>query len=994
MDRVTRGLPLSAPRPFHFSRDWDLPYRDPDSGIAFGKAGMRGVYQVGVAHAFALSGYYPTSVAGTSSGALAATVLAAAAEHDAPEDALAVVADFARAWLENPGQQVLDRITAEGGGPRLLARDALDMRLTLDDAVNLAAGFAQGERRLSTLARALWALPWSRPRVWKAAARVMWAALVGTFRGDRSLRAAQALLSAYGLRKGLVQTSVVDLGFAERLRRHAPVTLGGFEHTAVVFQATDVRKRKARVVDLWCEDASLEAALRAAWAVPPLFPAVEGEQVNAHDDALYVDAAGVEKAPLAPLIKRWRASGHPARRRVFVVYTNPVGASPEAGRLADGFFGPGLHALHLSGQRDLEFNEKVVRLVTRMLDALPEDEAPPVDAHGAAYLRVDTSGIAPNDFLPLGALGVPRRDALEDALAAGCRAGLTTLHADTLRHLGASETRGVPCARLREKLRTEFDRAPDGFFQPAEGICGRCDGELYVVGEPETRDFADQRSDQGFEAFSSARAHHREGLTIAVAAGGVFRGVFQAGVIAGLAAYNVRPDLYASASVGTIFSFLLEAALRDRATFHDVVRRMRTLPAWIDLDVHGGRVDRLRDGLRGRWLDSDLRGLRIRAFFDQLSRAEPEPATAAAVRALLFTPLRDRITDEERSGLPPAPSWPEIHEGVKALVQLRLEEALPLLDNLAAQLDLFDPGEAVRGEAVGLDNVEGWLSESVFRREHVTLQEWARRRDTRFLFTVTNHTQGKLEHFGSIDADGQETPVWALEACLAASSFPLAFRRRPANEVISGRDADRPLYADGGILNNFPSDSAFAYLRRLSGVDGYRWLGEREHRVLLLGLRADREPPGGPSEGCLVAAARTSVSGDEEKVRRTIAAQATINRIAERANPRLRERGEPQAIRARLVPIEPRYDVYAHPFAFKRYLGFDEGKQLEMVAAGCRRARVALAPEAPTLPHRARPAPRTDRCILAGTPSCPFHDTEHTEVQTSCYATAWKDRGE
>ena len=359
--------------------------------------------------------------------------------------------------------------------------------------------------------------------------------------------------------------------------------------------------------------------------------------------------------------------------------------------------------------------------------------------------------------------------------------------------------------------------------------------------------------------------------------------------------------------------------------------------------------------------------------------------------------MRDRITGEVRENLPDPPSWRQLREGALAFAQLRFEEALDLLDTLAAHLDFFDGEGDDRGEAVGLDNVEAALDSLVFGGlwPAPTLGEWATRRKTRFLFTVTNHTGGHLEHFGSVGASGEEKAVLALEACLAASSFPIAFRRRPESEVVRDSTNDRPLYADGGILNNFPSDSAFEYLRRLSVLEDHAWLGDTEHRVLLLALQAGRMPPRGQGDHCLVAAARTYASGDREKVDRTESSQKAVNDIAKLANPSLRKAGREQGIRASFARIEPAYEVYRHPFAFKSYLGFDPEKQLEMIAAGCRRARVAL--EAGLgrdidRPVRRRCRKSGDACVLPTERPCPFATSKaHSGVQDACYATAWKD---
>ena len=987
---------MSAPRPFVFGDDRSLPHHDLDAGVAFGKAGMRGVYQVGVVHAFVLSGYYPTTVAGTSSGALAGTVLAAAGAKPDPESAMQVVADFVAAWLDDPGQKVFDRLLDPTGGPRRLARDAVDTGLSLGRIAELGGRVLRDDRTHRAMLRLGLSLPWRRLSVWRLAARVAAAAAVGLVRGDLRLRLTQAVLTAYGMRHGLLDASMVDLGFSDAIAAHAPRHLGDFAHTHLVFQATDVSGPEGTVVELHGKEALLEPALRAAWAIPPLFRPVDAGRVQPGRKGVFVDAAGVEKAPLLPILRRWREAegASTGRRRLFAVYTNPVASRPKGARLAEGFVGPALLALQLSGQRDLEFNAKLVRLITSMLDALPEDTPRPTTEEGTPFVPVDVTGVAPRDLLPLGAMDVPRPAALDGALSAGCRAGLVALHSDRLRALGGTHEESVACDRLLERLRADYAHAPAGLFEPAAAVCATCDAKLYTVEDRE--EIPDQRPGGHFEPFTeAARPDPDSRLTVAVASGGVFKGVFQAGVIAALIDYGVRPQLYAGASVGTIFSYFLDASLRSAEAYDEVLDLMRRLDEWIDADDRGGRVDLLHRALLDRWRVSPLRALTPRVLWDALGDPTPDPVVEPALRALLFTPLRDRITGEVREGLLPPPTWSELRAGAMALARLRFEEAVPLTDTLAMHLDLFDADEAEHGELVGLDNVKAAVGGLVFGGGNPTLPEWATERKTRFLFTVTNHTDGRLEHFGSVDSSGVEKPVYALEACLAASSFPIAFRRRRERELVKGSTRDRPLYADGGILNNFPSDSAFEYLRRLSALDEHAWLGDVEHRVLLLALQAGRKPPKGPGDHCLVAAARTYASGDREKLERTQAAQGAVNRIALLANPSLRARNLEQGIRATFVRIEPSYEVYRHAFAFKPYLGFREDKQLEMIATGCRRARVALEAELGRdidrrVPRRCRRS--GPECVLPTERACPFAASEaHARVQDACYATAWKD---
>jgi hypothetical protein len=217
----------------------------------------------------------------------------------------------------------------------------------------------------------------------------------------------------------------------------------------------------------------------------------------------------------------------------------------------------------------------------------------------------------------------------------------------------------------------------------------------------------------------------------------------------------------------------------------------------------------------------------------------------------------------------------------------------------------------------------------------------------RFVFSVTNHTAGKPESFGFAD---ETTTIFmsprAIEAPLAASSFPLAFRRRTREEIF-GRPRQAPpgdLYADGGIFDNFPSDTGFSYLREITRLPETAWIGERFHQIYLLSLTSPTTMEGDvPREdGVVWNFWRGMGQSDDEKVLKTLRGQLHRNVLAAKANPILREEGKPQAIRGETILITPAYGIYDHPFAFKSYLGFTADKQQEMLASGCPRARLAM----------------------------------------------------
>ncbi|WP_437493765.1 patatin-like phospholipase family protein [Sorangium sp. So ce1014] len=1035
---------------FIFPSSEPLPIHDEHAGIALGRSGLRGVYMAGVVHAFVVCGYYPGTVVGTSAGCLAGTVLAIAGEARSQAERLALVSEHLDAWMRNPGEHILTCLS-EGPFGRL-AGDLVDIDLSLGEVVErLGAALSGKPSAWVSLVCAL--PPHLRSCILRAAletsgdaAGALWrdgqllALLRGQIGADRvtedlSLRFAQKLLTAYGMRRSLVEASVVDTHFGEAIARHAPsgweTRFDQLENTALLFQVANlsshrrgdgtprlelIGKRPGRRRDF--SGANLFAALRASCAFAPVFPGVHMKELfgamppHLRPEDLLMDAAQVERDPLSPAVTHWAGLKRSPKQpyRLFAVYSDPTGevAPPEE----TSFFMPALHNLLLRSRVDQQYISRVVEMITDLIQTLQEAGAPvPQRASGGAYVPVRITEIAPRAALPFIPVSVPREQDLAEASATGCRSALEVLLAPKIGEL-CKDRPSAPCREVLDAARAAHhggtrDGAPIAdYFKPLEKVCVHCPGQLFP--RPPR---SDARGVNDFAPFHEER-RRSEGattppapLTVIVPAGGVFLGAFQVGAIAALKEYGIEPDLYAGASVGTIFSYLLQACLkgqdgssqRDRNTLAEVIQLLYTVPSWIDAvgdppapppargvaswlsSIAGqlglrngsaqaprGRVDRIRETIAERWRSEAVRPLREltpREIVDVL--ASPGLTSAAArarweklrlgAEALLFAPAPGAGAGS-RGAFPGGSLRASDHEALRgfflSLARLRLDEAMAPLDAIAASLGCFDPDHPDRGEIIGFENLERHLRRIVFGDGDPTLQLHSSRERVRYIFSVTNHTRGVPESFGYDDELDPERPSpRAVQACLAAASFPLAFRRRSRREIF-GRDsvgrAD-DLFADGGIFNNFPSDTAFSYLRRLSAKPETRWIGAAEHRVLLLSLTSPMFLRGKAAaarwkdeEGLTFALLRSYAIGEDEKVEKTLIAQQHINALAEAANPILRSAGRRQAIVADMDLISPTYTIYEHPFAFKSYLGFEERKQGEMIASGCRRTRIAM----------------------------------------------------
>lgn len=999
--------PRRAARPFRFCGPTRRP--DPDVGVAFGKGAMRGVFQAGVVHAFTLSGYFPGVIAGTGAGCVTGAALALAGQMDDESERLSLLRTHIELWLESPAERVVQSLTT---GPLAdLARDLASINVKLEDLFGAAA------RDPLSIARVVLGFPVDSARARRGLLAAISGAVNGAIHGlgcdgplrERVSRAVwmhivQYVLAAYGMERALCNTDVIQCHFDKIVERFAPggarCTLADLDRTELVFQTANLSRPSvdgaSTVVELargGCpgrpdfSSANLIAAMRAGAAFSPLFAGVRARELGMSQippgfepSDVFMNADIVARDALAPAVGRWvhRRGGGDGRYRLFSVHMEPVGPV-SVPKDTSPFFGQALHSLRLRDGLDQRYAADIVEMMTELVDALrSKGELLPERDGGGRYVAVDTSAIAPRELLPFADFSVPERGQLREACAAGCRAALETLHADTLKAFPGEGL--VPCRDLLKKLRGVHGAS----FQPLTEVCGGCTRELArpALIEPPLSD-AERAAINDFPPFYKENREAARGsiaerpLTIAVPAGGVFLGVFQIGAIAALKQYGIKPDLYAGASVGTIFSYLLERALREpRAggdgggddSLHVLVDRVKRVPEWIDA-IPGkskgspGRVDIVRDELLRRFRSEEVRPFRELRLRDVAMLLTTYPRGRAleetwerfrrGLGALLFTPMPDLASGQDRSLDPKyhldADEWDELHATITKLAQLRLEGGIELGDEIAANLGFFTPGsEARRGEIIGLDSIASEIRSLAFAGEDPpTLDRHSRNQSVRFIFTVTNHSRGRLETFGFADAStvSVASPD-ALEATLAASSFPLAFRLRTQQEIFRGAQASEPgdFYADGGILNNFPSDTALAYLHALTDAERTKWIGEDVHRVFLLSLTSPTTIEGQipDKDGLLWNLVRAFERSDAEKVIKTERGQIHITALAAKANSILRAKGERQAIMTKIIRVSPAYGIYNHPFAFKSYLGFEVDKQLEMLASGCRRARLSL----------------------------------------------------
>ncbi len=1024
--------------PFEFRDPTKLPYIDDDAGIALMKAGMRGIFHAGVVHAFVMCGYYPRAISGTSAGALAGGILAMAVEIPEQPRRMQLVRDFIDAWCgrsrmvngkpENPAEYVFEQLATGPFGN--LVGELAQIDLTLGDIVDCIAGLGaaaddppddestvEGWKRkangLRALLRIVAALPYAAHK------RIPYRrALESLSKLDGKMHAVQEIFAANGMQQSLIGKNVVESHFQHLFEQYAPRgTSSLMAHLRVDLIVTVANLSASKRLPPGDSDnqttfskktpgtanAKLDKIIGAACAFAPLYPGqrmrdvLEGENKPDHCEwtDLLMDADTVAQDALAPLLGHFIGCGRSGPFRLFGVHLDPIAPVeykplPEPGS----FVHPALHSLSLTSALDQRFPYRVIDLVTDLVEALQHAPGQPTRKRpdGQRYVAIHTTEIAPARPISYFSLSTPSETEMLEACALGCHGTLTAL---LKKQLDSDEFTGklIQCKDLLKSLRDKRQGLEPGYFEPNRRICSHCSGEFARVSKPaEKSQTKSPITENDFHMFKGDKERpppkfENKGLHVVVPAGGVFRGTFQVGSVAAFKDYQISPHLYAGASVGTIFSYLLDACIPDddqhtaearadaEAKFNKAVGYLLDIPRWVDqstlpplrpssslpkpkgfwgrfwgLDraaqdtspspLPPGVVDQLRDKLRTRWNSEEvkpLRDLRPARIVEMLK----QPQNGA--HWFMFRDGLNALLFKDKPSL--ALSRAEVRDLFTNLAQMRLHECVHAIDKIAFALG-FAPGSISEdAEILGFRSIADLIRTIAFAAQPgISLVEHEQSTKAKFIFTTTNHTDGKPEFFGMDDPDTPRyaSPI-AVEACLAASAFPIAFRRRKYSEIF-GSESDPPgrLYADGGVFNNFPSDTALTYLHQLSGKDGTKWIGDKVHSMYLLSLTSGMNAPDTGAEDALVfVLARSRALSDTEKVLKTLRMQRHINHLAPMANPLMTCQPE-RAIVAQTYLISPVQETYPHAFAFKPYLGFRKYKQLTMLAAGCRRTRLAL----------------------------------------------------
>lgn len=288
---------------------------------------------------------------------------------------------------------------------------------------------------------------------------------------------------------------------------------------------------------------------------------------------------------------------------------------------------------------------------------------------------------------------------------------------------------------------------------------------------------------------------------VVLLSGGVFRGSFHIGMIGALLAINLRPDLIAGASVGTLMGGALGAVFSEpdyplalvrlgRIThlFHNVDRDVALTKTFKsaarDLGIRGSRIDLSPNQLR----KIVARGA---AGDPGLAAAGAPPPLMDAISELFLIPLDNtRQIASAFVGGQVARASVEFFQQVRAhsLEQLGIREAL-------IGTSLLEP--QVRKLAGSAHWDLGLPHPFLMRTGHGADRKIA-------FFATTVHLQAERTTSLGTEVNRQSRSYDFVQAGLASSAFPAVFAPRRDSEVYPGLGARDVFYFDGGAFDNLP----------------------------------------------------------------------------------------------------------------------------------------------------------------------------------------------
>lgn len=410
--------------------------------------------------------------------------------------------------------------------------------------------------------------------------------------------------------------------------------------------------------------------------------------------------------------------------------------------------------------------------------------------------------------------------------------------------------------------------------------------------------------------------------------GGVFRGVYQMGVLAALDQLRLKPDIIAGASVGSITAAMIADAfsIKDDATRQLRVARLASIYLGIDRLI---LTDRLADFVRNLTLRAAETRFSIRQA-DRLFRKYDYPSfyefdrnarrvVAGLERLFYLTPF-------------------QLTELVRAF---RSKDTGAILDRLREAIQQYLDRMQVGDEALGADALKDLIVEYVtgghptVHPAGFTIDELRQRSGIQFLATATELTEGKLTIFGEQPHTDVRHSIVLKEALLASSAFPGVFRPRWSWEP-DAADSKPNQYIDGGVMDNLPIDAVTQFLARVAEVGLTPYSPDSApHLIVAASLEVTTRSyflsftRRQFEQSWRLLRKRAAQLGYNRKLQTFSDAQDRLIRVKEA----LQDDRKYQTVDISVVGIQPEW--LCGTFAFHPMLGFTRTAQAKSIAHGC-----------------------------------------------------------
>jgi predicted acylesterase/phospholipase RssA len=424
--------------------------------------------------------------------------------------------------------------------------------------------------------------------------------------------------------------------------------------------------------------------------------------------------------------------------------------------------------------------------------------------------------------------------------------------------------------------------------------------------------------------------------------GGVFRGVYQLGVLNALNQANVVPDIIAGASVGSITAAMVARTfLIQRGPARDaMIARLAATYLVIDRLV---LTDRFADFIRNFTLRAAATPFSVRdadEFFRRYDRsnalafnADVRRVTAGLERLLYITPF-------------------QLLTLLRNFRERRIGDSRLLLSHAQNWLERMGVGLEVLGAEPLAALIQAYVLEGL--ASPVGFDAFLQNDGIYFLATTTNLREGRLEILGE-QIDATSHPISLLEGLLASSAFPGVFRPRWAWEVKPGTSEDAQ-YCDGGVMDNLPFDAVAEFLFKSAqahSTGGRPLLAARPTRNgqpvphLLFAASLECVVPEMPHASVIpmqnnwpALRKRVKMLGYNKKIDIYDETQQDIRAIYQAL---LAKGVQPAITPLDLEVVTARPNWLCDTFAFHPMLGFRRWQQAESIAHGCASTLMTLA---------------------------------------------------